>query len=270
MDVIILSILTGASVVLITILADKFGHRIGGLIATTPVTATFGMVYVLKKSDTRLIKNAILAGNYSIIAFFMAVVGYFFIIKLNEKMSNTAKVIMAELVFFIIYIGGVFLLRCYLPVGWYLFAVDVFLLLILYFTFMRVQIKLTRSPKKNKGYSKELVIRFVSGFMVFVAISFLAKLETVLSGAFAVFPGIFATSIGLIGIRQSAEFSAKAIQAGVLGSTAIVFFILGYSLWIPLLSERGNFSITFATMTALMLYFLSLIAFGKMGSVGRD
>lgn len=255
---------------LITVIADKFGHKVGGLIATAPVTATVGVIFVLKNSDPHLAKEVVLAGNYSVIAAIAAVVGYFYAVKLSRNFSNTAKVFTAEIVFFVVYISGIFLLRCYLPVGWYLFEVDLVLLLGSYFTFMRARIEIFRTPLAVKRTLGELAVRFVSGFVVFLVIKFFADLETVISGAIAVFPGVFATSIGFMGIRQSAEFSAKAVQAGIFGVAAIAFFVFGYSVWIPALSKNGNFALIFATLTALVFYFASLYFLGRMKKGARQ
>lgn len=263
MAVLLLAILTGIAVVGVTILADKFGHRIGGLIATAPVTATIGVIFVIKTSNADLVRDVVLAGNFSVIASLFAVLAYFYTVKFGRRCSNTTKVVAGEFVFFIVYIGLIFFLRRCLPVGWYLFAVDIVLVLIFIFTFMRAKIELLRDTVVVKKTLRELMVRFAGGFAAFLVIKFFSGFETVISGAIAVFPGIFAVSIGIMGIRQSAEFSAKAAQSGIFGVTAIAFFVLGYGLWIPFLSSRNDIMILCATLTALALYFSSLYIFGR-------
>lgn len=264
MATILLAILTGFSVAAITFLADKFGHKIGGLIATAPVTATIGVIFVLSKSGGKFAREIVLAGNYSVIASLFAIIGYFYAVKWLKNHSNSAKVYAGESIFFIIYIGLVLFLRWYLTVGWHLFAVSIGLIIIFYFTFMRAKVFADSALKTVNKTPKELFIRFVSGFFVFIIIKAASELETVVSGALAVFPGVFATSIGIMGIKQSAEFSAKAIQSGVFGVMAITMFVLGYSVWIPALSLGNSSSITYATLTALAFYFLSIYFFGKI------
>lgn len=264
MTTFLLAVLTGFSVATITFLADRFGHKVGGLIATAPVTATIGMIFVLAKSSPNFAREVVLAGNYSVIASFFAVVGYFYSVKLLKNCTNPLKVIAGEISFFIIYIGLVLFLRWYLPIGWYLFVIDLILAIILYFTFMRASIQIGHTTKRIKKSPKDILIRFISGFIVFFIIKIASDIETVISGALAVFPGVFSTSIGIIGIKQSAEFSAKAVQSGIFGVMAIAMFVLGYSVWIPSLSSGGDMAILMATASALTLYFLSIFFFAKI------
>lgn len=260
----LLAVLTGSTVAAITFLADRFGHKWGGLLATAPVTATIGVIYVLEKSESSHAREIILAGNYSVLASLLAIMGYFHAVKYLQKYSNNLKVAIAELVFFVIYIALILLCRFSLPIGGYLFAVEAVLIVILFKTWMRVPLAVTKGLKPLQKTPREFFIRFLTGALVFIIIKIAADRESILVGALAVFPGVFSSSLGIMGFRQSAEFSAKAAQAGVLGVAAIATFVLGYSLWIPWLSLGTALPLAGATATALTFYFLTLLVMGKL------
>ena len=67
------------------------------------------------------------------------------------------------------------------------------------------------------------------GFVV-MATGLTVRIDPVLGGVVAVFPGIFATSLGVMGFSQSAFFSARMAQNAIPGIISILLFVLGYSV----------------------------------------
>lgn len=257
-----IALLTGLAVAGITVLADRCGQKIGGLIATAPVTSTVGVILVLQTATTSADASAIiLAGNYSVLSSFAAIVGYVAVISATTHKRAPVRIFLAELVFFALYLFGIVLCRKWLPLGVYLFGIDA-IGAVLVFIFFCSRLKFVVPPlKKMKYTTQELMIRFAVGAIAVVIIRSVASLETIFAGALSVFPAVFTTSLGVMGIRQSPEFSASAAKSGIFGVVAIALFVGGYSLWIPKLYPQTTITLTMATLTALICYFFGLFFF---------
>ncbi|MBI4239079.1 MAG: hypothetical protein HY696_11790 [Deltaproteobacteria bacterium] len=249
----------GLTVVAVTCLADRCGARVGGFLATIPVTSLFGIVYLLcTVSDRQLVSPIILAGNYSVLASLVAIPAYAVAVAWSRGLSNGVRVCGAQVVFFILYLALVLAARRWLPLGHYLFAIDALLGLLLVVGLRRRSPRPVTTSRRLPCTPAECLLRFASGVLIMGLLQVAARLDTVLAAVLAVFPGIFSISLGIMGIRQSAEFSAQAATSGSLGVIAIALFIAGFALWIPALQHGQLFAVLSAALTACTFYTLGL------------
>lgn len=233
-------LITGAAVVLVTLLADRLGGRAGGLLATAPVTTTAAHVVIVQSVAAERAPAAVLLGVAAMLAGTFGIVAFFYGVKYTRGNPSNAR-LLAGLAIYL----AVFLTLTFLFATFPLHPVSAFVILFalhaaLAFTFMREPVPVLPTPPRRARRSVgELAGRFVAGALVVVAIRWLVEVYPPFAGALAVVPAVFLVSLTVMGMSQSATFAARAAQAGLFGTTAVAVFVLtiaaglalGLSVW---------------------------------------
>lgn len=261
LEVILSAVASGVAVVLITYFADKLGGTLGGLLATAPVTTSAALLYLANQQGNAVVGNAILDGAASIFAVLAAMPAYFFVQKwMRDPYPLAARIITGLLVYVAIFTVGTLGLNAITPEGyaWIWMPLSVILVGVLIFTFMNVQIP-ERFLRGEKGAMTPLegVFRFLAGFGVILLVNFVKGLDPSLSTAWAVFPGTFLVSLGVLGFRNGAAFSARASQGGVLGGLPVAGYILTLFFVLPL--REGTAWLFISQLPAWIAYFAVLV-----------
>lgn len=266
MDGVFLSALaSGAAVVFITILADRLGGTLGGLLATAPVTTSAAILYLAAAEGNAVIGGSILDGAASIFSVLAAMPAYFYVQKwLRDPIPVQARILIGLLSYVAVFTLGTLGLNAITPDGfsWIWMPASVLLVLLLIFTFMNAQIP-PRFLRGEKGplTALEALVRFAAGFGIIYLVNFVKALDPSLSTAWAVFPGTFLVSLAVLGFRNGAAFSARASQGGVLGGLPVAAYILTLYFLLPL--REGLGWLFMSQVPAWIVYFAVLVPLMK-------
>ena len=256
-----LSIAAGLTVCAVIHSAERLGGEVGGLLATAPVVSTFGLWVVLAHSP---VPSAvpILAGNFSVLAALIGLSGYSFVV-MKSGGGALFRLGAGSSAFFLIYVAAVWAAKSLLPLGSYLFALNFLIAGILAILFARTPVESNVIPGPFVK-QRSAIASFLAGFLVVGATGLAARIEPVLGGVLAVFPGVFFTSLILIGVRQSPAMSVRAAQEGVPGIISILLFLLGFWLLLPLIGSHRLLGLSLATLLAWAQYLLGLALFSGL------
>ncbi|MGB1697625.1 MAG: hypothetical protein ACPHK8_04430 [Thermoplasmatota archaeon] len=266
MDGVLLSALaSGAAVVFITVLADRLGGTLGGLLATAPVTTSAAILYLAAAEGNAAVGGSILDGAASIFSVLAAMPAYFYVQKwLRDPIPVQVRILVGLLSYVAVFTIGTLGLNALTPNGyaWVWMPASVLLVLLLVFTFMNAHIP-PRFLRGEKGRLTilEAVIRFAAGFGIIYLVNFVKELDPSLSTAWAVFPGTFLVSLAVLGFRNGAAFSARASQGGVLGGLPVAAYILTLFFVLPL--REGVAWLFLSQVPAWVAYFAVLVPLMK-------
>lgn len=221
-------LLTGLAVVAVTLVADRLGGRVGGLLATAPVTTTAAHVVIVSSVPPESAPARVLLGSAALLAGTFAIVAFFYGVKYTRGNPSNARLAAGLAIYLAVFFGltGVFATFPLHPLSAFtiLFATHAALA----FTFMREPVPVLSDHKRRDARRPiaELAARFASGALVVAAIRWLVEVYPPFAGALAVVPAVFLVSLTVMGIRQDAPFAARAAQAGLFGTTAVAVFVL--------------------------------------------
>lgn len=253
-----LALLTGAAVAGITLLADRLGGKVGGLLATAPVTTSAALL-LLAASDPAALHARLMMSGSPLLASTLGIIAFFFTVKFTRGRPDRVRLASGLLAYGAAFVGFTLLLYGILPAESWVFGVLFLLHIVLLFTLVRVPIPPLQGyrPKPYRLTGRELAVRFGAGSVFFFALSAIASTWPDLAPAFAVFPAVFMVSLGVMGLSQNAPFAARASQMGVLGTSAVALFVLTFDV----LAELG---VVVALAGAWVVYFLALATLGKL------
>lgn len=224
--------LTGLAVVGITLLGDRLGGRIGGLLGTAPVTTSAAHVVLATSVAPELAAEKVLQGVQALLAVTFGIPAFFYAVKFTRGHPSRLRLTAGLAGFLAVFLPLVLLFSSFpVPVlsGFVLlFGMHV----VLAFSFMREPVPAIfarqhgpRPVPRGRG-ALELLGRFVSGVLVVLLVQALVASVPSLAGALAVVPAVFILSLTVLGLKHDAPFAAKASQAGLFGATAVGLFVL--------------------------------------------
>lgn len=247
-------LLTGLAVVGVTLLADRLGGRIGGLLATAPVTTSAAHIVIVRSVPPEIASLRVLAGVAAMLAGTFAIVAFFYAVKYTRGRPSNARLASALGIYLVVFLALTALFATFPihPVSAY---VILFLLhAALAFSFMREPIPVLAGyePRRARRSLGELAGRFAAGAGVVAFIRILVDLYPPFAGALAVVPAVFVVSLTVMGVTQNAPFAARAAQAGLFGTTAVATFVLviagvlalGASVWLAVPFAWAAYSAT--------------------------
>ncbi len=190
------SVAAGLTVCAVIRIAERLGGEVGGLLATAPVVSTFGLWVVFSHAP---VPSAvpILAGNFSVLAALIGLSGYSLVI-MKSGGGALFRLGAGSVAFFLIYVAAVWAAKSLLPLGSYLFALNFLIAGMLAILFARTPVESNVIPGPF-AKKRSAIASFLAGFLVVGATGLAARIEPVLGGVLAVFPGVFFTSLTIHG-----------------------------------------------------------------------
>lgn len=256
---VVFPLVTGLAVVVITLIADRVGGRLGGVLATAPVTTTVAHIVIATSVPPDQAAARVLQGIAALMAGTFAIVAFFYAIKYSRGRSSNARLAAGLGAHVAVFLPLTLLFaQAGLP------PVTGFVILFgvhgaLAFSFMREPVPILQAPRRASRGPLELVARFSAGALVVIAIRALVHYSPPLAGALAVVPAVFLVSLTVMGVTNNAPFAARAAQAGLFGTTAVAVFVLviagvlalGVSVWWAILPAWGAYAGTLTVLSFL-------------------
>ena len=243
--------LSALVVILVTIIAEKYGTKTGGVIGTLPSTIIIAFLFIaLDKgvsfaSDSVaivpaemgfnlifLLLFALLAHRTLPVALFGALLGWI-VLTIGIYYTNLTSIIVSLVVYLV----------CFL----------------ISFLILDKKKKITSQDTIKAHYTplKLLGRSLIAGIVIAIAVTF-SNLGTMLSGIFSVFPAIFLSTM-LISLREHGpRFTGAMAKGMIFGSPSVVSYAVGIHLLYPsigiLLGTIGAFLI--GLVVTLVLFVL--------------
>src|SRR5258708_1444678 len=211
-------IIGGLWVVLATTLADKFGPKVGGLVAGLPFTVMFGLFFIgwTQSSSVAVSATTIIPIIGGINCVFL--LSYVYLVKKRLWLSLLAS--------FFIWFALSFLLVV-VKFDNYLFSVvGYFILLGVSYYFMEHKLKIKSVVgKKIKYNSTTLVLRALLSGTVVVFIVFIGKVGgPIFGGLFAAFPAMFTSTLLITYFSHGPDFSSAIVKGSMIGGVSITLY----------------------------------------------
>lgn len=220
--------LTGTAVVVVTLLADRLGGRVGGLLATAPVTTSAAHVVIALSAPPGQAVGRVLGGGVALLAGTAAILAFFYAVKFTRGRPSRLRLAAGIGAHLVVYLPLTLLIAEAAPPPWLTFPLLFAAHAGLAFTFMRVPVPVLKDyvPRKAPRTALDLAGRFAAGAVVVLLIRALVHAAPHVAGALAVVPAMFLVSLTVMGLDQNAPFAARAAQAGLFGTTAVAVFVL--------------------------------------------
>ena len=220
-------ILSALIVILITIIAERYGTKIGGIIGTLPSTIIIAYIFIALNqgivfaSDSVTVVPAELGINivficvFAILAYrstFIAFIGSFFIwIALSSTL--------------------LFLNMHYIYLSIIIFTIS----LISTFIVLEKKFKIKSQGKTKVHYTplKILLRGILTGTVITISV-LLSNIDEVLSGIFTVFPAIFSSTMIITLKEHGPNFSAGMAKSIIIGSPSVMIYAVGIHFLYPI------------------------------------
>lgn len=253
------AVASGLAVVAVTALGDRLGGTAGGMLATAPVTTTAAFLFLAATQDTAELAARVPAGGASLFAAVLAMPAYFYAVKWTRPWPLWPRILLGLLFYVAIFTSMTSLLNALTPqpyqAAWFLAVVGLVALYAVTFLRVRIDPKHLRGPKPALT-RVEALARFLAGAVVIGVVQAAAGFDPVLGAAWAVFPGVFLVTLGILGFGHGAAFSARAAQGGVLGGIPLMLYLA--VLWLLLPVSTGFAWALAAMVPAWGAYFAAL------------
>lgn len=215
----ILSFIVGSLwITMVTIFAEKYGTKIGGLMAGLPSTILISLFFIAWTQSVRVAVDAttivpIIGGINCIF-----IVVYIFLLKIN----------------FWVALGGAFLIWTLLSFGVVLINFDSFpvsvisyaCLVFITHNIVEKGLKVRSKTGRQMRYTPSIMVfRAVLGGLVIVFAVVITKIGgPLIGGMFVMFPAMFVGMIFMTYFSHDATFSAAVMKSSILGAISVVIY----------------------------------------------
>jgi len=245
--------LSALVVILVTIIAEKYGTRTGGVIGTLPSTIIIAFLFIA------LDKGVLFAAESVVVV--PAEMGMNVVFLLLFALLSRRKILVAL-------IGSL--------LGWTILTIMVYysnltsivvsliIFLVCFFSCFLIldkKKKITSQDTIKVHYTplKLLSRSLIAGIVIAIAVSF-SNVGTMLSGIFSVFPAIFLSTM-VISLREHGpQFNGALAKGMIYGSPSVVSYAVGLHYLYPL---AGIFAGTIGAFLIALVVTLALFIFRK-------
>ena len=227
-----------------TLLAEKFGSKIGGLIANLPSNILISLLFVAMVNGSPYVIKAIPAIpiGMTINTFFL------FIFAVTLQYGLTTATIISLSSWFVLALLSAFFSFNNLLINVLLY----FLLTFIGFMVVEKIIKIPSIKKSPKKYSvKQIILRAVfAGSVVSSVVIISIFSNPFIAGLFSTFPAVLLTTMIILTMNQSSDFARATGKILMLSSTNIVIYGLAVFYTYPV------FGIAWGTVFSFIIAFL--------------
>lgn len=223
-----------------TVLAERYGTKIGGLVTGMPSTVLLGLFFIAWTQSTAVAVEAT-----SVIPFIGGINCLFLVVYITLiQYSFWLALISALSVWFLLSLTLVFL-----KINDFVTSI-VFYTLFFFISYYIVEKKLRIKSEQGRVVSitsSMLMVRgLISGFIIALTV-LLAKIGgPLLGGVFAMFPAMFLGTLLITYFSRGPSFSAAVMKSSMLGAISVVIFgitarfvYIPYGLWIGTVLSLG-------------------------------
>lgn len=217
LQVVLPFILSALTVILITIIAEKYGTKLGGIIGTLPSTIIIAYIFIALNQGIIFASNSV-----AVVPAEMGVNLVFMCVFAVLAYRTTAVALIGS--FFIWAILSVILLLLNIN-NIYLSLIIFIVSMISTFTILEKKFKIKSQGKRIIHYTplKILIRGILTGVIITISV-LLSNISEVLSGIFTVFPAIFSSTMIITLKEHGPNFSAGIAKSMIIGSSSVMSY----------------------------------------------
>lgn len=243
-------IIAAVVVVAITVVAERFGTKVGGILGTVPSTIVVAFVFIsINRGED------FASGSASVVPAEMAInLVFLFLFTLLSKGSTWKALAISLSVWALL---SLVLLISNLQIIWITLGIYYVTVTVL-FLILEKKVKMRSAGSVKVKYTPgKIVFRgLFAGFIIGVSV-ILSNIGEVISGIFSVFPAIFLSTM-LITIREhGSSFSGGMGKSMILGSQTVVIYAVAIHFLYPvagiLIGTIISYAISMLMVATLML-----------------
>ncbi len=236
-------ILSALVVILITVVAEKFGTKIGGILGTLPSTIIIAFIFIAVNRGVSFATR-----SAAVVPAEMGINLIFLLLFVILAYISTVKAIVGSLVVWSI-----------LSTILYLSSLENMLISIIVYALGLVTVFLTLEKiKKVESLGtvkvhytpKKIIMRgIIAGTIIALAV-YLSNIDAALSGIFSIFPAIFTSTMIITVTEHGPDFSAAMAKSMTLGSQSVMTYVISIYFLYP------QFGILSGTIISFIIAFL--------------
>lgn len=242
-------ILSAFIVIIITVIAEKYGTKIGGILGTLPSTIIIAFIFIAVNKGVNFASESV-----AIVPFEMGINVFFLLIFVTLSYKSTTIALIVSMIVWSILSSILFLLdisNIYLSLIIYIISV---FLVFYYLEFIK---KIPSTGKIKVKYTPiKIIFRgLLAGTIIAISV-LLSNTSAILSGIFSVFPAILSSTM-IISVRENGpDFAAGMAKSMIFGSASVMSYAISIHFLYP------NYGIIVGTIVALCISFcITIILF---------
>ena len=226
---VILSIfLAGGLIALLTLLAEKFGSRVGGLITNLPSNILITMIFIALTHGTGFVKLMVPAIPVGMLIDTFFLVAFILLLKYNLVVAMTGS--LATWLVLAYYADRIGSGNLWVNVAVY------FSLTILTWLLMEKKLHIPAAGKSGKRYTPlQIMIRAAFAGGIVGGVVLVSRLvPAYLTGIVSTFPAVLFSSMVILVVNQGKKFARATGKVMILSSTNIVIYAISVYYFFPL------------------------------------
>lgn len=218
-----------------TVLAERYGTKIGGLVAGLPSTILLSLFFIAltQSVDVAAQATTIIPVVHGINCLF--VVAYVWLLRFNFWLALTGSL---ALWFVLSYLFVLWRFNSF-PVALVIYVV---LLVASYFVLER-KLSVKSEGGRPMRYTLPIILfrSFLGGFIIVLAVVLAKTGGPLLGGMFSVFPTMFVGALLITYFSHGASFSAGVMKASIIGAMSVVVYAIAVRFtYVPLGLATGT------------------------------
>ena len=226
-QVIIPFILSALIVIIITVIAEKFGTKVGGFLGTLPSTIVVAFIFISLNTDVNFASRSVAVVPAEMGANVMFLFFFTILIKRGLPTATMVSLGIWSIISAIFYFFNLHDI--------YLSMIIYGLLLCIAFLVLEKVVKIrSKGSVKVKYTTTKIAFRGLLAATVVTISVLLSNVGAVLSGIFSVFPAIFLTTMLITCSEHGTEFSGGMAKAMIIGTMSTVSYAIAIHFLYPI------------------------------------
>ncbi len=241
-------ILSAFIVILITIIAEKYGTKVGGILGTLPSTIIIAFIFI------SINRGVIFASKSAVVVPAEMAINLLFLVLISTLVYRS---FVSALVISLAFWAGLSTLLYFAGIENILISIILYALSLVFSFIFLEKIKKIESHKKVKVHytPKKIVFRGVLAGTVIATAVFFSNIDPTLSGIFSIFPAIFLSTMIITYLEHGPLFTSGFAKSMIFGSQTVMSYVISLHFLYPKfgLILGTIFSFLIALVVALIL-----------------
>ncbi len=242
-------ILSALVVIIITIIAEKFGTKVGGILGTMPTTIIIAFIFIALNKGVNFASKSV-----AIVPAEMGINLVFLLVFVILAYKSLIKAIFGSMIIWAILSTILYfyeLANIMISILIYLAS----LICIFYILEKKLNIKSTGKITVHYTPPKIFFRGLLAGTIIAISV-FLSNTSAALSGIFSIFPAIFSSTMIITAKEHGPDFSAGIAKSMIFGSMSVMSYAFSIHFLYPLYGIVIGTIIAFliSTIVTLVLF----------------
>ncbi len=244
-------IISAFVVIIITIIAEKYGTKVGGILGTLPSTIIVAFIFIsINKSVSFASESAVVVpAEMAINLVFLVIIST--LVYRSLSFALVVSLSIWSILTIILYFSNI---------NNILISVVLYALSLVFCFIYLEKIRKIESCKKVKVHytKKKIVLRGILAGTVIATAVFLSNINSTLSGIFSIFPAIFLSTMIIAYLEHGPVFTSGFAKSMIIGSQTVMSYVIAVHFLYP------RFGLFFGTFYSFLISLVVAIILLKL------